>query len=66
MAIILFIIGTIYSYQFNCNDIRNKKIFLNFLLHIWKLHQIFNILKKKGKLPGYVFLKLETTKDVVS
>ena len=66
MAIILFIIGRIYSYQFNCNDIRNKKIFLNFLVHIWKLHQIFNILKKKGKLPGYVFLKLETTKDVVS
>ena len=43
-----------------------QKVFLNFLLHFWNLHQIFNILKKNMALIVYVFPKLETAKDVVS
>ena len=50
----------------NCNNLKNKNVFLNVLWYIWNLHQILNILKKKMTLIGYVFLKLEIAKDVVS
>ena len=35
-------------------------------MHVWNLHQILNILKKKMNLISDVFPKLETSKDVVS
>ena len=44
---------------------QKKKTFLNFLLYIWYLLEILNILKENMTLIAYVFPKLRTTKDVV-
>ena len=66
MASSLLVIGRSYRNQLNCNNLKNKNVFLNVLWYIWNLHQILNILKKKMTLIGYVFLKLEIAKDVVS
>ena len=37
-----------------------KKLFLNFLFHLWNLHQILNILEKKMIVIAHVFSKLKT------
>ena len=42
-----------------------QKLFLNFLLHFWNLHQILNILKKKIMVIANVFPKLETVINFV-
>ena len=42
---------------------KELKIFLNFSLHFWRLHLIFNISEKKLSLIAYVFPKLQTVKD---
>ena len=48
-------------------QLSNKySFFLNFLLHFYNFHQALIILKIKAPLIAYVFLKLETAKDVVS
>ena len=41
------LIWTLYRNQFKCNYLRNKKLFISFLLHVWDLHQILNIWKKR-------------------
>ena len=38
MKIILLLIETTKGYQLRCNYLRNKKIFLNFLLYFWNLY----------------------------
>ena len=43
-----------------------QKVFINFLLNFQNLHRVLNILRKNLALIVYVFLKLETAKDVVS
>ena len=40
----------------------NEKLFVNFLLHFWNLHQILNILKEKMFVIANVFRKLSTVK----
>ena len=62
MKSILFLIETIQRYQFKCNYLRNKKLFLNFLLHFWNLSEILNVLKKKITLIAFVFPILRTLK----
>ena len=47
------------------NQKKKKKLFLNFLLHFWKLDQIQHILKKQMRFRGYIFSELQTAKDVV-
>ena len=47
MRRILFIIVRMCRSQFKYNHLKNRKCFLNVLLHFWNLHQILNILKKK-------------------
>ena len=47
MTRILYLIDNIYSIQFICNYLKNKKNFLNFCLHFLNLDQILNILKKR-------------------
>ena len=59
---ILFLIETIERYQFRCNYLGNKTLFLNFLLHFWNLNQILNSLKKKIILIDFVISKLRTPK----
>ena len=44
---------------------KNNRLFLNFLLSVWNLPVILNILKKKKmNLKAYVISKLRTRKDV--
>ena len=45
---------------FKCNYLENENVFLSFLLHVWNLHQILNILKKRMIVIANVFPKLET------
>ena len=58
MTNILFIVERIYRNQFKWNYLRNQKIFQNFFLHIWNMHQILNISKKNKSNIAYVFPKL--------
>ena len=66
MASILFNIARIFNSQFKCKYVKNEKLFLNFLLHVWNLHQILNILKKKTMAIANVFPKLQSVKNYVT
>ena len=51
---------------FKSSYLKNKKHFLEFLFHLWNLHQILNILKKK-KIPiANVFPKLAIVQCLVT
>ena len=54
----------ICSSVFKCNSRKNEKLFLNFLFHLWNVHQILNIFKKKMIMIANAFLKLHTVKDL--
>ena len=60
---ILFRIVRIFRSLFICNYLKNKNFSLGFLFHLWNLHQILNIFKKKKIVRANVFLKLQTLKD---
>ena len=68
---IVFLILRICRSLFKCNFVKNEKLFLNFLLHLWKEKRILNILKEKKTVflklmfEANVFLKLQTVKDLV-
>ena len=38
---------TISRNKFKRHYLKNKRLFLDFLLHFWNVHEIYNILKKK-------------------
>ena len=57
---ILFQIVGICCSLFKCYYLKLKKHFLSFLFHLWNLHQILNISKKKKILIANVFPKLTT------
>ena len=65
MTSILFGIVRICCSMFKCNYLKNKKHFLEFLFHLWNLHQILNIFEKKMTVIANVFPKLQTVKDLV-
>ena len=44
---------------------KQKKLFLNFFVHFWTLHQILKILKKKMTLIANVYPQLLAAKEVV-
>ena len=52
----------IKKYQFRCNYLRNKNLFLNFFLHFWNLNEILKILTKKMTFIDFVISKLRTPK----
>ena len=62
MASILFKIVGVCNSQFKWYYVENEKLFLNFLLNFWNLHQILNILKERMIVIDHVFPKLETVK----
>ena len=66
MACLLFNIARICNSQFKCKYLKNEKRFLNFLFHIWILHQVLHILKKMMMVIANVFPKLQTVKDFVT
>ena len=55
----------ICSSLFKCNYLKNKTLFLNFLTHLWNLHQILNIFEKKMIVAANEFPKLNTVKTWV-
>ena len=66
MTSILFLKLKIYCEELKYNYLKNKKFFLDFLLHFWNLHQIWNILKNKMSLIADVFPKLDTAKNMLT
>ena len=63
MVSILLQIGRIGNSQCKCNYLENVKRFFNFLIHFWKLHQTWNILRKKMLVIANVFPQLQTVKN---
>ena len=53
------------QFSFKCNYLKNKKLFMSILCHLWNLDQIWNIFKKMKIVIAQVFLKLNTVKDFV-
>ena len=57
----------------NCENLRlsiqmqlsNENYFLRFLCHVWHLHEILNILKKKMIVMANLFPKLKDVKDLI-
>ena len=60
----LGILGTSSS-LFKCNSLKNEKLFLNFLFHLWNLNQILKILKRKMIVIANEFRKLQAVKDLI-
>ena len=65
MTSILFEIVRIWSSLFKRNYLKIGKHFLNSLFHLWTLHQILNLFKKKMIVIANVFSKLQTVKNLV-
>ena len=63
---ILFRIVRICRSLFNSSSLKNKKHFLGVLFHLWNLHQISNIFKKKKTVIANVFPKLATVQGLVT
>ena len=63
---ILFRIVRIICWLFKSSYLKKKKHFLGFLFHLWNLHQISNIFKKKKIVIADVFPKLATVQGLVT
>ena len=46
--------------------LKNKVLFLDFLLHFWNVHEISNVLEKKKRILAYLFQKWWNAKEVVT
>ena len=57
---------TISRNKFKRHCLKNKRLFVDFLLHFWNVYAILNILKKKMSILVYYFQKLWTAKEVVT
>ena len=62
---ILFRIVRICHSLFKSSYLKNKKHFPSFLFHLWNLHKISKIFKKKTIVIGNVFPKLATVQGLV-
>ena len=51
---------------FKASYLKNKKHFLGLLFHLWNLHQLSNIFKKKTIFIGNVFAKIAVVQDLVT
>ena len=63
---ILFRIVRICRSLLKFSSLKKKKDFLEFLLHLWNLHQISNIFQKKKIVIANVFPKLATVQGLVT
>ena len=54
----------IYQNNFKRHYLRNKRLFLDFLLHFWNLHETSSIFKKKMSILGELFPRLLILKNV--
>ena len=51
---------------FQSSYLKNKKLFLSFLFHLWNLHPLLNIFKKNKIVIGNDFPKLTTVQGLVT
>ena len=65
MARIFSKIVKIFDSPLKWHYLKNKNLFLNFLLNFWKLNQISNILKQRMIAIANVFPKLQTVKNLL-
>ena len=63
---ILFRFVIICCSQFKSSSLKKKKHFLEFLFHLWNLHQILNNFKKKNIVIAHLFPKLATLRGLVT
>ena len=63
---ILFRIVRICRSLFKSSYLKNKNHFLGFLFHLWNLHHISNIFKKRKIVIANVFRKLVTVQGLVT
>ena len=42
--------STISRNKFKRHYLKNKRLFLDFFLHFWNVHEIYNILEKKNSI----------------
>ena len=47
-----------YSSKFKRHYLRNKRLFLDFLLHFWNVHEIWSISKKKDGYPSLIISEI--------
>ena len=57
--------------RFLCNNLKrfylkNGRLFLDFLLHFWYVHKIWNIWKKRMSVPAWLFPKVLLPKEVAT
>ena len=57
---------TISRNNFKRHYLKNKRLFVDFLLHFWNVDEIYNILKKNMSILAKLFQKLWTAKEVVT
>ena len=51
-------ISRIYSNNFKRHYLKSKRLFLNFLLHFWNVHEIYSIFKKKDEYPSLIISEI--------
>ena len=44
----------IFGDNFKRHYLRNKRLFLDFLLHFWNVHEVWSIFKKKYEYPSEI------------
>ena len=49
---------TISRKNFKRHYLKNKRLFVDFLLHFGNVHEIYNILKKKDEYPSLIFSEI--------
>ena len=58
MASIPAAICRFYGSKFKRHYLRNKRLFLDFLLHFWNVHEIWSISKKKDGYPSLIISEI--------
>ena len=61
----MFQILRIWSTPFKCNYLKNKKHFLGILFHLWNIHQISNISKKRKDSHSQCISKLTIVQELI-
>ena len=56
----------IFGNNFKRYYLKNGSLFLDFLLHFWNVHEIYNIFKKRMSVVASLFLKLLFRKEVAT
>ena len=49
---------TIPRNKFKRHYLKSKRLFVDFLLHFWNVHEIQNILKKKDEYPSLIISEI--------